>query len=132
MHDDDPGDVVHDAFAEALYGDHPLGRPVIGSVESIEALTAESIAGYYRGRYRAPQMVVSVSGNVDHDTVVRLVSEAFNTPGTAPPSPLRPFAPPPSLSGAVVEDRPTEQAHLVTALWHSTKGSAPGLVDTRG
>ena len=116
MHDDDPGDVVHDAFAEALYGNHPLGRPVIGTVDSIEDLTAESVAGYYRGRYRAPEMVVSVAGNLDHDTVVRLVSEAFASSGTATPSALRPFAPPPALSGAVVEDRPTEQAHLVLGM----------------
>ncbi|MGZ6792978.1 MAG: M16 family metallopeptidase [Mycobacteriales bacterium] len=113
MHDDDPGDVVHDAFAEALFGDHPLGRPVIGTVDSIEALTAEAIAGYYRGRYRAPEMVVSVAGNVDHDAVVALVSAAFGDTGTSDPAPLRPWAPPPPLSGAVVEDRPTEQAHLV-------------------
>jgi predicted Zn-dependent peptidase len=113
MHDDDPGDVVHDAFAEALYGDHPLGRPVIGTVESIESLTAEAIAGYYRSRYRGPQMVVSVAGNVDHDTVVRLVQAAFPTLEPGSPAPLRPWAPPPALSGTVVEDRPTEQAHLV-------------------
>jgi predicted Zn-dependent peptidase len=113
MHDDDPGDVVHDAFSEALYGDHPLGRPVIGTVESIEALTAEAIAGYYRGRYRAPEMVVSVAGHVDHDAVVRLVEQAFSGLPAASPSPLRPWAPPPALSGTVVEDRPTEQAHLV-------------------
>jgi predicted Zn-dependent peptidase len=58
-------------------------------------------------------MVVSVAGNVDHDAVVRLVEQAF--PGLAPasPAPLRPWAPPPALSGTVVEDRPTEQAHLV-------------------
>jgi predicted Zn-dependent peptidase len=122
MQDDDPGDVVHDAFAEALYGEHPLGRPVIGSVESIEALSAESIAGYYRSRYREPEMVVSVAGNLDHDTVVRLVSEALGTSGTAPPSPLRPFAPPPALSGAVVEDRPTEQAHLVLGMHGLARG----------
>jgi predicted Zn-dependent peptidase len=113
MHDDDPGDVVHDAFSEALYGDHPLGLPVIGTVQSIEELSASAIAGYYRGRYAPPNMVVSVAGNVDHDTVVRLVSEAFGDRGTAQPAPLRPFSPPLMLSGAVVEDRPTEQAHLV-------------------
>jgi predicted Zn-dependent peptidase len=116
MHDDDPGDVVHDAFAEALYGDHPLGRPVIGTVESVESLTAEAIAGYYRGHYRGPEMVVSVAGNVNHESVVQLVSEAFSPAGTAMPSPLRPFAPPTLLSGAVVEDRPTEQAHLVLGM----------------
>jgi predicted Zn-dependent peptidase len=119
MHDDDPGDVVHDAFAEALYGDHPLGRPVIGTVGSIETLSAAAIEGYYRGRYTPPGMVISVAGNVDHDEVVRLVSQAFDLAalsGTGEPAPLRPWSPPPALSGAVVEDRPTEQAHLVLGM----------------
>jgi predicted Zn-dependent peptidase len=116
MHDDDPGDVVHDAFAEALYGDHPLGRPVIGTVASIETLSAAAIEGYYRGRYTSPGMVISVAGNVDHDEVVRLVSQAFDPTVTGEPAPLRPWSPPPALSGAVVEDRPTEQAHLVLGM----------------
>jgi predicted Zn-dependent peptidase len=116
MHDDDPGDVVHDAFAEALFGDHPLGRPVIGTVESVEALSAESIAGYYRSHYTPPEMVVSVAGNIDHDAVVRMVSAAFRSSGTALPAQPRPQLPPSALSGAVVEDRPTEQAHLVLGM----------------
>jgi predicted Zn-dependent peptidase len=61
-------------------------------------------------------MVVSVAGNIEHDAVVQLVSEAFGISGPAEPAPLRPFAPPPALSGAVVEDRPTEQAHLVLGM----------------
>ena len=113
MHDDDPGDVVHDAFAEALYGDHPLGRPVIGSVDTIEALTHQAITGYYHGRYTQPEMVVSVAGNVDHDEVLRLVEQAFGEAPPASPVPLRPHEPPAMGRGAVVEDRPTEQAHLV-------------------
>ena len=116
MHDDDPGDVVHDAFAEALYGDHPLGRPVIGTCASIESLSHSAIEGYYRGRYTAPEMVVSVAGNVDHEVVVRLVSQAFGKLPASDPAPLRAFAPPPELTGAVVEDRPTEQAHLVLGM----------------
>ena len=120
MHDDDPGDVVHDAFAEALYGDHPLGRPVIGTVESIEQLPAAAIAGYYRERYTTAQMVVAAAGNLDHDEVVALVSKAFRDDGSRAPAPLRDASrPPPMVSGAVVEDRPTEQAHLVLG--------APGL-----
>ncbi|MFN2539045.1 MAG: M16 family metallopeptidase [Mycobacteriales bacterium] len=113
MHDDDPGDVVHDAFAAALFGEHPLGRRVIGSVESVEALTSQAIAGFYRGRYAAPDMVVSVAGNIDHDRVVDLVAEAFGALPGAEPGGLRAPSPPVPLSGAVVEDRPTEQAHLV-------------------
>jgi predicted Zn-dependent peptidase len=113
MHDDDPGDVVHDAFAEALFGEHPLGRPVIGSVATIEALTAEAITGYYHGRYTQPEMVISVAGNIEHEAVVRLVEDAFGPAPAASPVALRPHDPPLPLSGAVVEDRPTEQAHLV-------------------
>jgi predicted Zn-dependent peptidase len=113
MHDDDPGDVVHDTFAAALFGEHPLGRRIIGSVESVEALTAQGIEGYYRGRYQPERMVVSAAGNVDHDRVVALVLEALG------PFPRHPSAgevarsAPAALSGVQVEQRPTEQAHLV-------------------
>ncbi len=116
MHDDDPGDVVHDAFAEALYGDHPLGRPVIGTVDSVQTLTAEAVAGYYRGRYTPENMVVSVAGNVEHELVLQLVAQAFGVVAPGEPAALRPWAPPPALTGAVVEDRPTEQAHLVLGM----------------
>ena len=46
MHDDDPGDVVHDAFAEALFGDSPIGRTVIGTVQSIESLSRSQVHGF--------------------------------------------------------------------------------------
>ncbi len=62
MRDDDPADVVHDVFAETLFGDTPLGRPVIGTVESIAAMAGRQIAGYYRRRYRPPAMVVAAAG----------------------------------------------------------------------
>ncbi|MCW2725671.1 MAG: processing peptidase [Frankiales bacterium] len=116
MHDDDPGDVVHDAFTTALYGDGPLGRPVIGSVESIEGLSRTAIAGYYRRRYTPSSMVVAASGGLDHGRLLRLVKKAFadRLDGDAAPAPLRPAGrPPASHSRAVVQERATEQAHLV-------------------
>jgi predicted Zn-dependent peptidase len=124
MHDDDPGDVVHDAFSQALYGDHALGRPVIGSVDTIEALTHASITGYYRQRYTQPEMVVSVAGNVDHSEVVRLVVQAFGHSPPAASSPLRAHDPPGPHASVVVEDRPTEQAHLVLGT-HGVSRSDP-------
>ena len=66
MRDDDPADLVHDVFASTLFGDTPLGRPILGSVTSITALRRAQIAGYYRRRYRPRDMVVAVAGNVDH------------------------------------------------------------------
>jgi predicted Zn-dependent peptidase len=115
MHDDDPGDVVHEAFAQALYGDHPLGRPVIGSVDAIESLSAEAIQGYYRGRYQPGRLVVSAAGNVDHADVVVQVSQALGT-SEGEPSGLRPLSSVPTGSRAVVDDRQTEQAHLVLGM----------------
>src|SRR4029079_1939395 len=81
MHEDDPTDMVHDQFAQVLFGDGPLGRPVLGSVEAIETIGRGAIAGYYRRRYRPQDMVVAVAGNIDHASVVRLVKGAFATAG---------------------------------------------------
>src|SRR5437763_16946718 len=71
MNDDDPSDTVHEAFAAQLFGDTPLGRPILGTVESINEITREQIAGHYATRYKPPDLVVAVAGNVDHDTVTR-------------------------------------------------------------
>src|SRR4051794_37993865 len=57
MRDDDPADLVHDEFAGALFGDAPLGRPILGTVESIAGLTRRQVAGYYRRRYQPNGMV---------------------------------------------------------------------------
>jgi len=120
MHEDDPGDVVHDAFAEALFGDTPLGRPILGTVESINALQRNAIHGYYRRRYRPENMVIAVAGNLDHAKVVRLVAKAFDAMLTDDaqvdrlPSPPRVGGRPPrARSDVSVVTRPTEQAHLV-------------------
>ena len=61
MRDDDPSDLVFDEFSTALYGDIPLGRPILGTVESITALTRAQVNGYYRRRYQPADMVVSVT-----------------------------------------------------------------------
>jgi predicted Zn-dependent peptidase len=118
MHDDDPDDVVHNLFQERLWEGTPLGRPVIGSTESISSLTREQVARYYRRRYRADATVVSVAGNVEHAKVVRRVRRALERPGflhdaDAPPRPLRPVTPVPTRSGVVVRRRSTEQASFV-------------------
>ena len=117
MRDDDPGDLVHDMFAEALYGDHPLGRSVLGTVESIESIARNQVAGYWRRRYRLPIMVVAAAGQVEHRTVVRLVRRAFAGAlgGDATPLPPRVGSGVPRRPARhlVTLHRPTEQAHVV-------------------
>ncbi|HEX2314188.1 MAG TPA: pitrilysin family protein [Thermomonospora sp.] len=116
MRDDDPGDLVHDEFALALYGDVPLGRPILGTVESINGLSRDVIDRYYREHYTTPNLVVAVAGNIDHDDVVRRVSEAFagRLDGDVPPAaPRIGGAGTPGQPGVRVVDKDTEQANLV-------------------
>jgi predicted Zn-dependent peptidase len=120
MRDDDPGDLVHDEFSAALFGDVPLGRPILGSEDSIRSLTRRQVHGYYKRRYTPDAMVVSVAGNVDHDAVVRHVRRAFESVlDPAVPTQLpRPAVIDPR--GALTPDRAvhvvnddTEQANIV-------------------
>ncbi len=119
MHDDDPSDAVHDVFAQQMWGDSPLGRPILGTVDSINALTRRQIAGYYRRRYRPDSMVVAVAGNVEHRAVVRQVTRAFEQAGfldtEAAPIPPRigGVGPSPSTGAVRLVHRTTEQANLV-------------------
>jgi predicted Zn-dependent peptidase len=116
MHDDDPGDVVHDTFAAALWGDAPLGRPVIGTVDSIEGLSRDTIARFYAERYTPDRMVVAAAGALDHATVVAQVQQVFGPrlAGDVAPAPRRSSAGgPEARSRVLTQRRPTEQAHVV-------------------
>ncbi|MBS43259.1 MAG: peptidase M16 [Nocardioides sp.] len=121
MHDDDPDDVVHNLLAELAWGSRtPLGRPIAGTEESIEALTRDQVAAFYDEHYRAPSTVVAVAGSLDHDTVVSLVSQAFARAGfldgTAPPRTPVPVSQRLEVaSGQVSATRAFEQVNLVLA-----------------
>lgn len=77
MRDDDPEDMCGDAFLTALFGDHPIGRPVIGSIETIEEMQANQLRSFHLRRYRPDRMVVAVAGNIEHEHTVELVARAF-------------------------------------------------------
>ncbi|MBV9594801.1 MAG: insulinase family protein [Actinobacteria bacterium] len=116
MRDDDPADLVHDEFASTLLGDSPLGRPILGTTESISALTRRQIHGYYRRRYDPSTMVVSVAGRVDHRDVLARVRAAFDAADDHGPHPRPTRAPAdpavrPSTSRVVADD--TEQANVI-------------------
>lgn len=115
MRDDDPEDMVHDAFGAALFGAHPLGRPIIGTVESIEAMTRAQLHSFHRRRYTAPRMVVAAAGNIEHEAVLahvlRNVSDAEQA---ARPEPARTGTARLRTSpGVSVIKRDSEQTHLV-------------------
>jgi predicted Zn-dependent peptidase len=125
MNLDDPGDLVYETFTTRLFGDTPLGRPILGTVDSIKAITREQIVEHYRARYTPPHIVVAAAGNLDHDAVVAGVQAAFEPAladfGTAEPAEprLRGSAGlwdgygPAAGSGVALVSRPIEQANLV-------------------
>src|SRR5436190_3846279 len=77
MYDDAPQELVHDLIAEAVFGDHPLGRPVIGTAEVISSIPREAIARYHDTMYVPGNIVVAAAGNFEHEHVVELVARAL-------------------------------------------------------
>jgi predicted Zn-dependent peptidase len=76
MYEDDPQDRVFDVLGEAVFGDHPLGRPVIGHAEVVRAVGEERLREFHRTRYLPERMVLAAAGSVDHDELVRMVEQA--------------------------------------------------------
>ena len=81
MRDDDPSDLVHELFAETFYGDTTLGRPILGTTQSIKSLTRNSIFNYYKKRYLPQDIVIAVAGNLKHQKVVDQVIKAMSRDG---------------------------------------------------
>jgi predicted Zn-dependent peptidase len=120
MHDDDPDDCVHDAAAEQMFGDTPLGRSILGSSGSIHSITPRAIRAFYRRHYRAENIVVAAAGNLEHATLVRLVRKAF---ARLTSDDIESMTRPARVAGRLdtflpinLLTRPTEQANLVLAL----------------
>jgi predicted Zn-dependent peptidase len=115
MRDDDPEDALGDMFLTALFGEHPIGRPVIGSVQSVSAMTRAQLHSFHVRRYTPERMVVAVAGNVDHDDVVVLVREHFGSRLIRGRQPLPPRKGTGRIAGRprlTVANRDVERTHI--------------------
>lgn len=72
MYEDEPSDRVHDVLDEAVFGEHPLGRRVLGEADVISSIPVPDIGAYHRSRYTAETIVVAAAGNVEHERIVEL------------------------------------------------------------
>ena len=122
MNDDDPADVVHERIAEAVLGDHPLGRPIGGTPQTIAAIDADHISGHYRRHYTSDTLVFTAAGSVDHDALCALLERELDRSGivrdAALPAPRRvgtTVSAGHGAGGTVVVRRPTEQANVILA-----------------
>ncbi|MCK9249029.1 MAG: insulinase family protein [Solirubrobacteraceae bacterium] len=124
MIDDDPEELVFELLPVAVFGDHPLARPVIGSRESVSATTGDALRAFHRARYAPGRIVVAAAGAVDHDRLRALTDDLFpsldvdpidDDPGDAPPCAPR----------TVFRRRDTEQVQVAVA------GRGPAMGDDR-
>jgi predicted Zn-dependent peptidase len=119
MTEDDSADAAHEAFGWQLFGDTPLGRPILGTAASIETISRERIAEHYAARYTPDKLVVAAAGRLDHDEVVDLTSRYFGSLLDRQASPEPPRLPGPAGpdvgagTGVRLISRPIEQANLV-------------------
>jgi len=110
MVEDTPDDLIHDLFAEAIWSDHPVARPILGRKETVRAFTQDDVRGHMDRFYRPDRTVVAAAGDLDHERLVDLVAQAFNGyEGRSVSTDL----PPPNCTATVrVEERDTAQLHL--------------------
>jgi predicted Zn-dependent peptidase len=117
MYEDEPSDKVHDVLSRAVFGDSPLGRPIIGTADVIGNVPVPDIAAYHDGRYTAPNLVVAGAGQLSHDKLVSLVEGAFTA---GPGKPNEPEAAHATAEPRVCfHEKKTEQYHVCLG--------APGL-----
>ncbi len=113
MYEDDPQEKVFDVLGEAVFGEHPLGRAIIGRAEVIADTPAEDIARFHRERYVPPNIVLSAAGAVDHDEFVALAQDRIGSAAPpAGPAPQTPGAPAAAGAQRRFERKDTEQYHV--------------------
>jgi predicted Zn-dependent peptidase len=129
MAEDDPSEVANERFFEAVLGDHPLGRPIGGSPETILSATRDAVWAHYRANYRPQDLVITAAGAVDHDLLVDGVTKALVAAGwdlsvEASPMPRRSTVPAQitRANAVLAVDRPIEQVNILLGV--------PGLVAT--
>ena len=110
MYEDEPSDRVHDVLADAIFGDHPLGRRVLGRSDVIADVPIPDISAYHQARYVGSNLVVSAAGNLEHERIVELAERYLEPEQGEPRSPDT--SDPTAGPQLVFYPKETEQYHI--------------------
>src|SRR5689334_5546266 len=111
MVEDTPDDLVHEIFTESYWAGHPLGRPILGTRETVEGLTQQALRGYFNEAYIAPNMILGAAGNLSHERLRALVEQSFGKVNRKGPAVNG--GGPRTKATVVLRDKDLEQSHVV-------------------
>jgi predicted Zn-dependent peptidase len=114
MVEDTPDEHVHQLLPQIFWRDEPLGRPILGTVESVSSFDPDGLRSYINDNYRADRIVIAASGSLEHDRLVELIKPGFG-PLNGEPGPARQPAPQ-AAQGDLIRERELEQVHLCLGL----------------
>ncbi len=124
MVEDSPEDFVHTLAGANLWGDHPLGRSILGTPENLAAFDEGRIRAFFKRSYRPERIVIAAAGSLDHQEIQNALAPSFGALTPGEPDPV-PRLPPVAHARVQAMHRPLEQVHLCFA------GPAPGVTDER-
>ena len=110
MVEDAPDDLVHEVFAQQFWSKHPLGRPILGTPETVSSFTSTGLRNYFERTYLAPNIVIAAAGHLDHAALRELVERAFA--GLPTGETAAADIPPAVTPGLVLRQKDIEQSHL--------------------
>jgi predicted Zn-dependent peptidase len=110
MVEDAPDDLVHEVFVQQFWSRHPLGRPILGTPETVSSFESAGLLDYFRRTYIAPNLIIAAAGNLDHAGLRALVENAFADLATG--ATAEPTAPPAVTPGVALREKDIEQSHL--------------------
>ena len=117
MYEDSFHDLPHDLIAGAVFSDHPLGRPVIGTSAAVNAIDTAMVRDYHANRYVGPNIVIAAAGNLEHEPLVHAIQQRFEAYSKVPdPSAgVRPVWVGESSPQTVFQAKASEQYHVCLA-----------------
>jgi predicted Zn-dependent peptidase len=110
MVEDAPDDLVHELFAQQFWQRHPLGRPILGTPDTVNSFTSPLLQRYFSGTYMAPNLIVAAAGHLEHGALRDLIEKAFDD---VPRGEAASATEPPAVTpGLAVRHKEIEQSHL--------------------
>jgi len=112
LYEDSPSELIHDYLAETVFREHPLGRQIIGTAETLNGLDEAIITSYHEEHYVTPAIVIAAAGNLSHERIVELARRHFGDDGAVAPPQAAPARRPAARHDASFLPKETEQFHV--------------------